>query len=252
MIALAAANDADTVAYIPARLGSERVPRKNLRLLGGSPLISYASKAALRARSLDRVYVNTESIEIAAAAATTGVEIYPRAPHLATSTVTTDEILYDFARSVPASIIAVINPTAPFLKPETIDQVVAAYHGAPANATLFTTTLLRKHLVVGGTPQNFDPTARSPRTQDLKPFEYINFIMFIVPRAKVIGEYERRGSCLYGPPLAFFPMSGHECHDIDDQHDFEVAEALLAISVGDRQGRSDRTSHGYHSASPLS
>ena len=54
----------DTVAYIPARLASERVPRKNLRLLGDNPLISYASKFALRASSIDRVYVNTESSEI--------------------------------------------------------------------------------------------------------------------------------------------------------------------------------------------
>ena len=82
----------DTVAYIPARLASERVPRKNLRLLGDYPLISYVSKAALRASSIDRVYVNTESSEIAAVAKTTGVEVYWRAARLAAGPVTTDEI----------------------------------------------------------------------------------------------------------------------------------------------------------------
>ena len=83
----------DTVAYIPARLSSERVPRKNLRLLGGNPLISYVSKAALRASSIDRVYVNTESTEIAAVAETIGVEVYLRAANLAAGPVTTDDLI---------------------------------------------------------------------------------------------------------------------------------------------------------------
>ena len=110
----------DTVAYIPARLASERVPRKNLRLLGDNPLISYASKSALRASSIDRVYVNTESSEIAAIAKTIGVGVYLRAARLAAGPVTTDEILYDFAKTIDCRTLVVINPTAPFLKPKTI------------------------------------------------------------------------------------------------------------------------------------
>jgi hypothetical protein len=119
-------SDCDTVAYIPARLASERVPRKNLRLLGDYPLISYVSKAALRASSIDRVYVNTESSEIAAVAKTIGVEVYWRAARLAAGPVTTDEILYDFAKAIDCRTLVVINPTAPFLKPETIDRVLSA------------------------------------------------------------------------------------------------------------------------------
>jgi N-acylneuraminate cytidylyltransferase len=83
----------DTVAYIPARLASERVPRKNLRLLGDNPLISYASKSALRASSIDRVYVNTESSEIAAIAKKIGVGVYLRAARLAAGPVTTDDLI---------------------------------------------------------------------------------------------------------------------------------------------------------------
>ncbi len=216
------------VAYIPARLGSERVARKNLRPLGGVPLVTYVAKTAHRSTLLDRVYVNTESPEIAEVAASTGVATYMRSPVLATSDVTTDEILYDFAKHIKCSTIVVINPTAPFLKTATIDRVLTAYACGPSDATLFTTTRLRRHLIFDGQPKNFDPAGRSPRTQDLKPFDYVNFIIFVISHSKVLTEYEHKGYCLYVPPLAFVPMLGLECHDIDDEDDFLLAEGLLA------------------------
>jgi len=220
----------DTVAYIPARLASERVPRKNLRLLGDNPLISYASKSALRASSIDRVYVNTESSEIAAIAKKIGVGVYLRAARLAAGPVTTDEILYDFAKTIDCRTLVVINPTAPFLKTKTIDLVLSKFRKSPSDTTLFTTTAMRKHFVMEGQPCNFSFFGRSPRTQDLTALEYINFIMLVVPRVKVIAQYERNGYCLYIPPLAFFPMCGIECLDIDEEDDFVLAEAIHALN----------------------
>ncbi|MGO8914219.1 MAG: cytidylyltransferase domain-containing protein [Bradyrhizobium sp.] len=216
-----------TVAYIPARLGSERVPRKNLRPLDGVPLVAHVARTARQSSLLERVYVNTESPEIAEATTPTGVETYLRSPALAASHVTTDEILYDFALNVACETITVINPTAPFLKPETIDNVLTAYFSGPPDATLFTTTRLRKQLIIDRRPSNFEVEGKSPRTQDLKPFDYINFIIFVISRAKVMTEYERKGRCLYASSLAFFPMQGLECHDIDDEDDFLLAELLL-------------------------
>jgi CMP-N,N'-diacetyllegionaminic acid synthase len=216
-----------TVAYIPARLGSERVPRKNLRPLGGVPLVAHVARTARQSSLLDQVYVNTESQEIAEATAPTGVEKYLRSPILAASHVTTDEILHDFALNVACETIVVINPTAPFLKPETIDRVLTTYFSGPPDVTLFTTTRLRKHLITDGRPCNFAVEGKSPRTQDLKPFDYINFIVFVISRAKVLSEYKLKGCCLYASSVAFFPMQGLECHDIDDEEDFLLAELLL-------------------------
>ena len=52
------------VLHIPAREGSKRVPRKNIRLMAGSPMISYVIKAALMSGVTDNIYVNTDSEEI--------------------------------------------------------------------------------------------------------------------------------------------------------------------------------------------
>ncbi|MCE9606507.1 MAG: NTP transferase domain-containing protein [Planctomycetia bacterium] len=222
------------VAYIPARLGSVRVAAKNLRLLAGRPLVTYVAHTALQAATLDQVYVNTESRDIAAAVAPTGVRVYRRDPALAIDSTSTDEILYDFAKAVDCETIVVINPTAPFLRAETIDQAVRAYRSNP-HGTLFSTTAMRRHLVFDRAPLNFAAEGKSPRTQDLKPFEFINFIIFITAREQVISKYEQHGYCLYSPPLSFFHMSGIECHDIDDEDDFRMAEALLASGVVDRR-----------------
>lgn len=71
---LANPDDAVTVAHIPARGGSLRVPRKNIRLLGGAPLIAYSICLARSLRGVDRVIVNTDSEEVAEVARTYGAE----------------------------------------------------------------------------------------------------------------------------------------------------------------------------------
>lgn len=64
-----------TIAIIPARGGSKRVPGKNIRLLGGKPLIAYSIEAALASGIFDRVVVSTDSQEIAAVAEKWGAEV---------------------------------------------------------------------------------------------------------------------------------------------------------------------------------
>src|SRR5262249_62118834 len=62
-------------AIAPARGGSKSIPRKNVRLLGGVPLIAYSIEAGLTARTVDRVIVSTDDEEIAAVARRFGAEV---------------------------------------------------------------------------------------------------------------------------------------------------------------------------------
>lgn len=71
---LANPDDAITVVHIPARGGSTRVPRKNIRLLGDEPLIAYSICLARSLRGVDRIIVNTDSDEIATVAKEYGAE----------------------------------------------------------------------------------------------------------------------------------------------------------------------------------
>lgn len=214
------------LGYIPARLGSERTKAKNLRLLNGQPLISYAIKTCKEARLPSKFFVNTESQEIAQVGREYGLDVYMRDPSLAASQTKTDEIVIDFLRNNPCDAVVLVNPTAPFLRPETIDAAIESFSKSGADG-LFTVNALRKHSLMGGLPLNFDPTGASPRTQDLEPIVYINFVICIFRSNPAIENYEATRSFLYKGKLEYMLIPEEQSVDIDYDIDFRMAEALM-------------------------
>lgn len=128
------------VALIPARAGSKGVPNKNVRLLGGHPLIEWSIKACLKAELVDRVIVSTDSAEYAELAVRLGAE----APFLRPAEISGDRSTdYDFvvhaldwlaAKGAEPEYIVHIRPTTPYRIPALIDQAIRLFQGA-ARAT---------------------------------------------------------------------------------------------------------------------
>lgn len=84
------------IAVIPARGGSKGIPRKNMRLMNGKPLIGYAIENALNSSYIDIVVVSSDSAEILSFAAQyNGVIPLEREPELAQDAVTLDSVIYD-------------------------------------------------------------------------------------------------------------------------------------------------------------
>jgi pseudaminic acid cytidylyltransferase len=84
------------LGLIPARGGSKRIPRKNIRLFFGRPIIAYSIKAALAARTIDRVIVSTDDEEIAAVARAAGADVpFMRTPELSDDHATTLAVIAD-------------------------------------------------------------------------------------------------------------------------------------------------------------
>ena len=118
------------ICSIAARGGSKRVPGKNIRQLGDRPLITHAIGAALRAVSVDRVIVNTESREIADVARQYAAEVpFLRTADLADDhtpllMVTKETMLQMDALGYKSEVIVQLAATCPFTTPETINQSV--------------------------------------------------------------------------------------------------------------------------------
>ena len=116
---------------IPARGGSTRLPHKNVRRLGGIPLIQHAVRAATRSKYADRVIVSTDDRTIARIAKRAGAEIpFMRPQHLATSTSpvirTIIHALAYFKKKeswVP-DIVVVVQATSPFVLARDIDSAI--------------------------------------------------------------------------------------------------------------------------------
>lgn len=117
------------VAVIPARGGSKGVVRKNVRPVGGVPLIARAVHSLRRAALVDAVLVSTDDAEIAAVARAAGAEIIDRPDDLAGDTATSESALlhavdqYE-ARGTAVSTIVFVQATSPFIDPADVDQAV--------------------------------------------------------------------------------------------------------------------------------
>ncbi len=82
------------LAVIPARGGSKGIPRKNIRLLAGKPLIAYSIQTALKSKYVDDVVVSTEDEEIAEISKNYGLEIVKRPMDLAKDDVPLDPVIF--------------------------------------------------------------------------------------------------------------------------------------------------------------
>jgi CMP-N-acetylneuraminic acid synthetase len=116
---------------IPARGGSKGLPGKNLRNLGGLPLIGHAIASAREARRLDRFIVSTDSAEIAEAARRHGAEVpFSRPAELATDEAGMVPVLQHAVRWLEASggprpdLIVTLQPTSPFRLGDDIDRTI--------------------------------------------------------------------------------------------------------------------------------
>ncbi|MBN1202554.1 MAG: NTP transferase domain-containing protein, partial [Anaerolineae bacterium] len=117
------------LAVVPARGGSKGIPRKNVRLMAGKPLIAYVLLALQAAETVDRVVVSTDDEEIRAVAARYGAEVIQRPAELAGDRVTLDPVIYHAVEQVEAGgwcpdVVLTIQPTSPLLRPDTIDRAV--------------------------------------------------------------------------------------------------------------------------------
>jgi hypothetical protein len=115
--------DAMIVAIIPARGGSARIPRKNIRPFAGKPIIGYSIAAARECNLFDRIIVSTDDAEIAAVARDCGAETpFVRPPelsddHTGTNEVAAHALVWLAERGQAAEVACCIYVTAPFILP---------------------------------------------------------------------------------------------------------------------------------------
>ena len=118
-----------TVAIIPARGGSKGVPRKNLRRVGGVPLVERAVGAAAAASTVDIVVVTTDDEEIAAVSAAARAQVVRRPAELAGDAASSESAVLHVLEELAADGVAVgtvvfLQATSPFIPVDGIDEAV--------------------------------------------------------------------------------------------------------------------------------
>jgi CMP-N,N'-diacetyllegionaminic acid synthase len=124
------------LSIIPARGGSKGIPRKNLSMVAGRPLIAYTLEAAQLSASLDRTVVSTEDPEIASVCTDLGAEVLLRPDYLATDTSSTQDVLLHVVEALSNTgyspdAVMTLQPTSPLRSFRHIDEAVRLFKADP-------------------------------------------------------------------------------------------------------------------------
>ncbi len=226
----------NVIAIIPARGGSKRIPRKNVLDFHGKPLIAWSIEAALNAKSVTRVLVNTDDEEIREVALRHGAEVpFLRPAELARDTVAIEPVLINTLEwlkaheGVSPDALALLMPTNPMRTSEALDQAVARFNETGADSVVTVSEarannnphwILRRDekgdvVLFDGTPLK----AIRPRSQDLPPCYSRNDIAYIFKPSNLYQDPPN----LYGDKVELLVMDETFEGDINTPEDWQVA-----------------------------
>ena len=211
------------VAFVPIRLNSQRVEGKNLRELGGRPLMTYLLQTLTEVENIDQVYVycsNPSIVEYLPA----GVKFLQRDEQLDSNTTLGEQIYDAFTREVDADIYILAHATSPFIRTATIADAVAHVESGEYDSA-FSAERVQTFAWWDGKPLNYS-LEHVPRTQDLEPV-YVETSAFFVFEREVWRSKRRR----IGERPYVAVTDRIESMDIDNPDDFLLAEAIVAAGL---------------------
>lgn len=226
------------LGVVPARGGSKGIPRKNLAIVGGRPLLAYTADAARGSSKLTRVIVSTDDQMIADAAGALGLEVpFLRPPELAADEAPMLAVLQHAAREMArarfaADIVVLLQPTSPLRRAEHIDRAVDLLESTGADSVVSVVEV----------PHQFSPVSVMRLDGDrLRP--YLDGPLVTRRQEKPRG-YARNGpavlavrTCvlergsLYGEDCRPLVMTAAESLDIDGPEDLKLAEVLISHAL---------------------
>ena len=208
-----------TVALIPIKLGSSRLPHKNIKpFYDGTPLMTFIQKTCLASKLIDEVYVYC-SDEKVKPYVLDGVHFLKRPEYLDGDDINANDIILAFMKIVDADIYVNAHATAPFAKPESIDACIEHVLSGEYDSA-FCAERIRTFMWQDNKPANFDPS-HFPRTQDLPLILSEAAIAYVFPR-ETFTKYNRR----VGITPYIHEVGKIEAIDIDYPEDFVISDAV--------------------------
>jgi CMP-N-acetylneuraminic acid synthetase len=213
-----------TVAIVPMRATSERIPRKNLRGCAGRPLYHYVISTLQQVKEIQEIVIDTDCDEITADAKRhfPAVRVLRRHPDLCGPLVAMNDVLLGALPAIEADWILQTHSTNPLLEAASVRRAVLEMQSSQQYDSLFSVTPRQARFWYGqNRPVNHDPSVLL-RTQDLPPLYEENSCLYLFPPELL----RKRGNRIGERPL-LFEVSRREAIDIDEWLDFEIAEGLL-------------------------
>jgi N-acylneuraminate cytidylyltransferase len=221
------------LAVIPARGGSKRIPRKNIRPFCGKPIIAWSIEAARDSGCFDRVLVSTDDAQIAEVARRSGAEVPFVRPaelsddHTGTIAVVRHAIEWQTANATPPLLVCCIYATAPFVRADDVRRGLDELEGGDADFALSVTKYpfpIQRAIRIDarGRIAMFYPEYFSIRSQDLdEAYHDAGQFYWGWARAWLSAE------TVFGPNSAAIVLPTHRVQDIDTVEDWTRAEWMF-------------------------
>lgn len=213
-------------AEIPVRLGSKRVPKKNLRFINGKPMVAYAIEACKRSKKIEAIYINSESLILKKLALEYGVNFYQRKPELAKDDVTQDQFNYDFLCNMETENLVLVNPVSPLVLPEDIDKAIEYYEENKLD-TLISIREEKLQSFYRNSPINFSTKAPLPMTQNLNPIQLCAWTVCIWNAKKFKEHFDKYGFAVFVGNYGLYPFDPIRSLKVSTETDFQLAELYI-------------------------
>jgi pseudaminic acid cytidylyltransferase len=219
----------ELLAIIPARGGSKRIPRKNIRLFIDRPILQYSIDAAIRTGMFSEIMVSTDDEEIADLAGSLGAEVpFLRSADTSTDEATTSEVISEVVRKYRASgrkfdFICCIYPTAPFIKSANLQKAYdilrenAAWSVVPVVKYSF--PIQRSFTIENGLLKMQWPQYRDTRSQDLPAAFHDAGQFYFLDAQKFLNN-----GTIFNERTVGMEILETEAQDIDTETDWKLAE----------------------------
>lgn len=225
-------------ALIPARGGSKRLPRKNVKSLAGKPLIAWSIETALASSYVDRVIVSTDNEEIKQISEQYGAEIpFLRPENLSNDTASSFDVVkhaIDFLDiKKPNQLIVLLQPTSPLRLSTEINEALEFFIKKNAKGVVSISETEHSPLWTNTLPENCNmsnfirPEVQGKRSQDLPIFYRLNGSIYIYETLSLL----EKGKVFFDENVFGFKTSTDTAVDIDTELDFMIAETIMNYRV---------------------
>ena len=222
------------IAIIPARGGSKRIPRKNIKDFLGKPIIAYSIEAALGSGVFNEIMVSTDDVEIAEISKKYGAKVpFLRSAETANDIATTASVLIEVLSEYEKlgktfTHTCCLYPCAPFITSQRLVEAMTILEDNSCDSVLpivkFSYPPQRCLVIRGGRVEMLYPENCNVRSQDLEPYYHDAGQFYCVKSGSLIKE--KRLLCAATLPII---LNEFEVQDIDTEEDWKVAEVKYKI-----------------------
>ena len=209
------------LAVIPARAGSKGIPNKNIRIIGGKPLIYYSMNNAKKSKYITDIIVSTDSETVKLISNQMGIKYKDRDESLSGNSITLDSVIYDaIPKEEEWDYIITMQPTSPTLKVETLDAAIE--YAIKNDLDTVISAINAPHLSWREENGQKVPNYVERLNRQYLPANYLETGAFVISKYGVVTEKTR-----IGKKVDVYEVSENESQDVDTFADLQSVALTL-------------------------